>query len=438
MSLSRSLNTGTSSLRANQQRFDVISNNIANVSTHGYKSSRTNFSETFNQVYSHGRSPDNKSGVGVGGTNPYQIGLGVSVGSITHDFTQGNLESTGRPLDLALQGDGFFVYNFNGREMYSRAGALTRDKAGNVTDSTSGAFLQGYNVSKDANGRILKDASGANLINRTKNNIVIEPNTISPPGQTKNVALSGNLNSADASGAIRNTSINVYDNLGNTHTLDFTFTKAATANEYTLAVKMDDKAITIPTSAVQFNEDGTLKTPTSISLSSTDLNTALGTTSFNTSSNINVQLAQSDNVLTGLTQYSGPNTATAGEQDGYAAGTLTDLSVDDKGQIWGAFTNGQSEVLAQVVIAKFANPEAMKHEGNNFLTVTPNSGMATIGTPGESFPSTAVKSNYLEMSNVELTTEFTNMITTQRAYEAAAKTITSSDEILQTTVNLKR
>lgn len=447
MSLSRSLNTGTSSLRAHQRKFEVVSNNIANVNTTGYKSSRTNFSETFNQVFSYGKQPDHNQGIGVGGINPLQLGLGVSVGSITHDFSQGTFETTNRPLDLALQGDGFFIYNINGRDLYSRAGALSRDKEGNITDSSSGAFLQGYNVQKDANGRIIKDSNGVNLVYRKKNNLKIDPNIISPPGQTRNIAISGNLNAADPAGVVRNSSINIYDNLGTVHALNLTFTKSTTANQFALTAQIDGNNVTIPTAAanVIFNADGSLQTPQEVQILASDLNTALGggSTAFDTNPPANdryisIKLASPTNVLTGLTQYSGPNTATAGEQDGYAAGALIDLSFDDKGQIWGAFTNGQSEILGQLVVAKFANPMGLKHEGGNFLTVSPNSGIATIGTPGESFPNTLVKSNNLEMSNVDLTTEFTNMITTQRAYEAAAKTVTTSDEILQITVNLKR
>ncbi len=444
MSLSRSLNTGTSSLRAHQKRFDVISNNIANVNTTGYKSSRTNFTETFNQVFGYGKGPDHNQGIGVGGINPIQLGLGVNVGSITHDFSQGTFETTNRSLDLALQGDGTFIYNINGRDIYSRAGVLNKDKEGNIIDSASGAFLQGYNVQKDANGKIIKDALGNNQVFRKKENLKIEPKLISPPGQTKNIALTGNLNASDPAGVVRNSSINVYDNVGTVHALNLTFTKSATSNEYTLTAQIDNNDITLDAAfqTVTFNPDGSLNTPQNITIPTTDLNTALGagSTAFDTVTNttLNIQLAAPNNVLTGLTQYSGPNTATAGEQDGYGAGTLIDISFDDKGQVWGAFTNGQSEILGQIVIAQFANPSGLMHEGGNFLTVTPNSGAATIGTPGESFPNTLVKSHNLEMSNVDLTTEFTNMITTQRAYEAGAKTVTASDEILQITVNLKR
>ena len=183
MGLSRSLSTGTSAIRANQQRFDVISDNIANVSTYGFKSSRANFSEQFSQVYTLGSSPDTASGVG--GTNPVQYGLGVKVGSVSVNTKQGNLETTERPLDLALQGDGYFIYNVNGQEMYSRAGTLTKDDSGNIVDSSTGAILQGYNVETDSSGNIVKDSNGVNVLKRTKADLNISPNVVSPPGQTK-------------------------------------------------------------------------------------------------------------------------------------------------------------------------------------------------------------------------------------------------------------
>lgn len=439
MSLSRSLNTGTSSLRAHQTRFDVISNNIANVNTHGYKSSRTNFTETFNQIYDHGRMPDIKAGIGAGGMNPFQIGLGVRVGSVTHDFSQGNLDITNRPLDLALQGEGFFIYRKNGGEVYSRAGAISHDKEGYLAESSSGAMLQGYNVSKDANGRIAKNADGTSILEGKYDNLRIEKNIVSPPKQTAKISLAGNLNSSDATGAVRNTSINIFDNQGAVHSLNFRFTKHATANRYDLSVQYDGNDITLTTDPqpVTFRPDGTIIGPSSINITAEMLNNVIAGR-FAAGSIIEVSLADPHNILTGITQFSGPSNATAGKQDGYGSGTLIDLSIDDLGQVWGSFTNSQSEILGKVVVAKFANPQGLKHMGDNFLMKSPNSGDPTKGSVSEILPSTAVRSNSLEMSNVDLTTEFTNMITTQRAYEAAAKTVTSSDEILQTTVNLKR
>ncbi len=438
MALTRSLSTGSGALQAQQRNFDVISNNLANTNTTGYKASRTNFVDQLSQVMSYGSSPDAQGGTGVGGTNPTQIGLGVGIGSITMNMTEGTIETTDRPLDMALNGDGYFIYNENGQQVYSRDGAVTRDKAGNLVDSNTGAFLQGYNVQVDANGRILKDADGNNILNRSMTNVTVPNSVISPPHQTENVTISGNLNADAETSATRQTSISIYDNQGATKSLNLTFTKSATANEYTVSATLNGKSVAMSATTVKFNTDGTLNTPLSLTITGAALNTATGTTSFDTSKSLAIKLADANSLTSGLTQYAMSSTATLSQQDGYEAGSLNDLSVDKEGKIIGAFSNGQSEVLGQVVIAKFANPAGLMKEGDNFFSVSPNSGAAVIGTAGEIFPSTSILGNALEASNVDLTEEFTNMITAQRSFEAASRIVTVSDQLLQETTNLKR
>ncbi|MDQ1264918.1 MAG: Flagellar hook protein FlgE [Bacteroidota bacterium] len=440
MGLTSSLTSGASSLVAHQKRMDVISNNIANSNTIGFKSSRVSFAEQFNQIKSYGKSPDLTVGGGTGGMDPMQFGLGVKIGAVTREMQQGVLETTNRPLDMALQGDGFFVYNLNGKQLFSRAGGISRDSSGYLVDSSSGAYLQGYNLQLDANGKTVKDANNLNILNRKVDNLRIPPNMISIPKQTEKVTISGNLNSSTAVGDSRTTSINIFDTQGAARSLGLTFTKTANANEYSISATIDDNAVTLGTTLIQFNNDGTLSTPLSLSITAADLNTAIGSPLFDaaTPKNITISLAESDNLLGGLTQFSGPNTATAFEQDGYQSGDLSGLSVDEKGQLWGAFTNGQSEILGQVVISKFTNQEALLNEGGNFFSVSPDSGLPNIGTAGEIFPSTRVAGSTLEQSNVDLTSEFTDMITTQRAFEAASRTITVSDSLLAETNQLKR
>ena len=348
MGLSRSLSISASSMQAHQQRFDVISNNIANASTIGYKSNRANFSEQFNQIMNYGKSPDSAAGIGIGGINPQQMGLGVKVASITQNMNQGTIETTNRPLDLALQGDGYLIYNLNGRQIYSRAGAITQDKIGNLIDSGTGAFLQGYNTQVDANGAIIKDANGANSLNRTLTNLQISPNIMSLPWQTQNVVISGNLNSSDPAGTERQTSIDIYDNLGGVRTISLTFTKSANANEYNVSATIDGNAVTLANNTITFNNDGTLNNPNQLQFSATDLNTALGSQVFDetTPKDITVTLASAGSLISEqLTQFAGPNTATATQRDGYESGSLLGLTVDQQGKVWGSFTNGQSELL---------------------------------------------------------------------------------------------
>jgi flagellar hook protein FlgE len=443
MALIRSLTAGTSSLKAHQQRLDVISNNIANINTIGYKSSRVTFADQFNQTFGSGSSPNAISAGGIGGIDPIQIGLGVKVGSIKLDFSQGAIQNTNRPLDMALQGDGFFVFRRNGQELYSRAGAFSLDSEGNLVDSSSGAFVQGYNLETDSNGRVLKDPNGTNRLARGVENIRISPSFKSAPRQTQNINVTGNLNASSATGSTYNTSINIFDSQGAPRVLGFTFTKSATPNQWDVSATIDGNAVTLPSSSITFNADGTLAAASiTQNITAANLNAALGagSTAFDatTPKNLKVSLADSSNLLGGLTQFSGQNTITAGGQDGYAAGELNRLSVDQTGKIIGSFTNGQSELLSQVVLAKFTNSDGLSKEGGNFFTVSPNSGLATLGTAVEIFPSTRVSAGSLEESNVDLTEQFTDLISTQRAFEAASRTVTISDQFLQEINGLKR
>ncbi len=440
MALARSLAIGAGALQAQQQLFDVVSNNMANVNTLGFKSGSVSFTDQLNQTITHGKSPDSIAGIGVGGVDPKQLGLGVKVGAIRNDMSQGAIEGTNRPLDMAIQGEGFFVYNMNGQELYSRAGAVSRDKNGFLVDSATGAYLQGYNLETDARGRTAKDSEGNNVLVRKAENLQIANDIISQPSQTQNVSVTGNLNAGMLVGESKTTSIKIFDNVGTARDLEITFTKSANANEFAVTMNIQGKAITPSSSTVTFNADGTLNSPLSFLVTAQNLNTALGGNVFDatTPKNINIKLADTGNLLGGLTQFSGPNSATTSAQDGYAAGSLNSLSVDYTGKIWGTFTNGQSEALGQTVLAKFTNPGGLVKEGSNFYRNSPNSGLAYLGTAGEVFPSTSIAGESIEHSNVELTTEFTKMIEAQRAYETAARIITVMDQILAQATILKR
>jgi len=421
--ISRSLTTGASSLKSQQRRFDVISNNIANVNTTGFKSGRVNFIDQFSQTYNIGKAPDQISGNGVGGVNPVQYGIGVRVGSISQDMTQGSIETTNRPLDLALQGDGYFVYNYFGKEVYSRAGAIAKDKDGFLVDSSTGAFLKGYNVEFDANGRFVKDANGYNNVRKSVENMKIPPNIVSPPKQTQNISATGNLDANAAIGDKRETSINIFDNQGGSHTITITYTNTA-KNTWGVSAKLDGQydITTITPASITFNNFGVPDTGMDkIDIPTADMNTALGFTAFDVATtNVTVKLYDATNPTSGLTQFAGPNTASLVEQDGHTQGSLNDVSVDSTGKIWGAFSNGEAEVLGQVAVAKFANPSALMKDGQNFLVVSPDSGRANTGTAGDVFASTKIVGGALEQSNVDLTEQFTDMIVTQRAFEAAS------------------
>lgn len=440
MGLSRSLSTGTSSLRAHQKKFDVIANNLANASTVGYKSNRVTFADQFSQTSTLGQKPDS-SGASTGGLNPIQYGLGVKVGAVQRNMDQGLIEVTGRPLDMAINGNGFFIYKADGQTKYSRAGAVVRDSNGYLVDAGSGSHLQGYNISYGPSGKPVKDSDGGNILDRSLSNLRIQPGFLSTPRQTSKIALNGNLNAQMETGEQRVTSINIFDKTGAPRELSLTFEKTATPNEYTLTGGIEGNAVTLSATTVTFNQDGSIDTPTDLTITAADLNAVLGGDLFDetTPTDLEISLVDSDgNAFGGLTQYSSSSNATIQSQNGYEAGELLNLQVSPRGELVGTFTNGQSEVIGQVAISKFTNPEGLITSGGNFFEASPNAGTPNIGTAGETFPSSTIAGSALEQSNVDLTVEFTEMISTQRAFEAASRTVTVGDQMLAEINQLKR
>ena len=465
MGLIRSLSVGTSSLVAHQAKFDVISNNMANASTVGYKSNRANFAEQFNQIYTRGKASESEKGYANGGLDPLQFGLGVKLASINKDFSQGVIESTNRPLDVALQGDGFFVIKNNGVQRFSRFGAFKLDGEGYLVDSNTGGFIQGYNTAQDPYEITYRSSTGENMLDRTLSNIQIPVSTVSLPRQSQEVTMLGNLNSDATEGfdSIRRTSMVIYDEIGGARTLSFTFYKVA-ENDWLVGLEIDgvnqgsgaegeiylnpnDPDDILPAfGRVTFNTDGTIANvipndnpmaPFSLTLpGGSIINANGGVDKF--PKDLHITLADPTNLSLGLKQYAADSNANFESQDGWTLGELEDLQVDARGRILGSFTNGQTEVLAQIAMAKFANNEGLVNTGMNYFKVGPDSGDPIIGTAIETFSTTQMVGNALEQSNVDLTTQFTDMISTQRAFEAASRTVTVSDTLLQEINQLKR
>lgn len=441
MGLSRALTTAQTSLLAHQRRLDVIANNVANVNTIGYKASRARFAEHIVQRLGIGLLPISGEG-GIGGVDPLQIGGGVRLAATVADMSQGTITPTNRPLDVALRGDGFFVVRLNGRQLFTRAGSLSLDAQGTVVDTATGALVQGYSIVLDANGLPVRDSAGNTVLSRQVGTLRIPPGLRSPAHQTERVRLSGNLSPAMSTGERIATSILIYDSRGVTHVLRLEFQKTATPGEFELTATLDGQTLSLPagSSPVRFRTDGTLDSPLSIAIPAAELNTALGANPpvFDASRTLTLELAPQGNLLSGVTQMAGPNTLTAVEQDGYGVGELVDLRIDVTGKLLGSFSNGRTEVLGQLVLAQFVNPGGLVREGDNLFAVSPNSGAPILGTAGELFSETSVVGGAVEESNVELTTEFTELIATQRAFEAAARTVTVSDQILAEINALKR
>lgn len=544
MPLLNSLFSGVSGLRNHQSMMDVISNNISNVNTIGYKGSRVTFSDTFNRIIRYGSNPTDTTG----GINTFQVGLGMRVNTVDRTWNQGTFEGTGITTDLALQGPGLFILENNGERYFTRAGAFIFDADGRLVNSQNGAVVQGKVANKEGiipPGNYLEDIQidstmrlpavatsriswGGNL------------NSASPLTRSENYLQTGNINSALAIGDSVTDSNSVYDENGNKYTFQVTFTKTAN-NTYNMTYRLNNSngttVIGPTTSEVVFdNTTGQLLTvggnpPAPIQVQDTTLginfnynmtgitqNNATstlastvdgnrkptivtgsvtvfdslgnaqiltlkytkignnnwrwsasvpenagtlsgnsGSISFNPDGSINTIVpnppvltytptggASAQNIIlnfgegfNGVTQTSANSVISALSQDGSAAATLSNLSIDKYGYIVGVFSNGQSRQLAQIMVATFPNLNGLLSVGENLYSVSANTGDPLIGEPGES-TGTTIQSGALEQSNVDLSEEFTRMIVSQRGFQASARVVTVSDSLLQEITNLVR
>lgn len=418
----RSLFAGVSGLRNHQVRMDVIGNNIANVNTVAYKTSRVTFEEAFAQLVQGASRPAGDASNLSGGTNPIQVGLGMNIGSIDLLFTQGNLENTGVTTDLAIQGDSFFVVSDGRRNSFTRSGNFQLDATGRLVSSTNGWVVQG----RQAVDGVITDTVG---------DIVLPFGQKSAAQPTTEVTVGGNLNAEAATADTRETSIVIYDQMGREYELNVTFTKSANPNEWSYAVEVDGTPSTVdPAAGLTFSNSGQLAT---VDGSNADANTTITFTDANGDPmSVTLDFGEIDQ-YSGLSQFAGASTAVTREQDGYTMGQLERIGIDQTGTITGAFTNGVNLTLGQIVLADFNNPSGLIRSGDNMYTISANSGAAVLGFAGEGSQST-ITSGALEMSNVDLAQEFTSMITAQRGFQSNARVITSSDEMLQELVNLKR
>lgn len=404
----RSLFSGVSGLKNHQTRMDVIGNNIANVNTVAFKAGRVNFEDILSQTVEGARSP--QAG-GMGGVNPKQVGLGMGISSIDTLFTPGSLQSTDNPTDFAVQGEGFFIVSDGSQVYYTRDGAFKTSADGALVNS-NGFRLQGWMADTDGN------------IDSTQalQNITIPVGAQMKPKATTQIALEGNLDANAAAGSEWITSVQVYDSLGNPHNLTITFEKSGTiTNGWDWEATLDGSTAT-GTGNITFDANG--------SISSSGTGTANFAIPGANAISLNIDFSQ-------LTQFGGNPTAYINFQDGYEAGSLDMVSTDSGGVLTGIFTNGQSKALAQIALATFSNPGGLLKEGGNLYQISNNSGLPNIGT-ADSGGRGSIAVGKLEMSNVDLAQEFTNMIVTQRGFQANSRVITTSDEMLQDLINIKR
>ncbi|MFC7861654.1 flagellar hook protein FlgE [Arthrobacter koreensis] len=385
----RSLYSGISGLRSHQTMLDVTGNNIANVNTTGYKATAVQFQDTLSQLTQGATAP----GPNNGGGNPAQVGLGVLVSGITTNFTQGSAQSTGRATDMMISGDGYFVTKQGTQTTYTRAGAFDLDAEGRLV-TTDGKIVQGWT---GVNGVI--NTGGA------VGNVQLPDGAIAPAVATSQATVGGNLPSETAVGGTVVRDMDVYDANGVATVVPLTFTR--TAGGWTASAGGQP----------------------------VDLAFADGIQDAANADTLTVNGVQVN--LTALTSYAGVSTASVTGQNGRAAGTLESFSISKDGTIIGSFTNGAKQSLARIAVATFTNPAGLEKAGNSGYTATVNSGNPVLGGPGDPGMGNAIAGS-LEMSNVDLSQEFTNLIVAQRGFQANARIITTSDEVLQELTNLKR
>ncbi|NPV92045.1 MAG: flagellar hook protein FlgE [Firmicutes bacterium] len=408
----RSLYAGVTGLRNHQTRLDVIGSNIANVNTVGYKKSRVTFRDALYQNLRGASSPQGNRG----GTNPQQIGLGMNLSTVDVIHDGSSSQSTGKTTDLCIQQGGYFIVNDGGRNFFTRAGNFDFDQTGNFVNLANGYQVMGYLA--NANGVINYD----NLVPLSKANY----STV-PPRATTSAVINGNFDAEipiTAPGNTKTVTKSVFDSLGYEHTLNVTYTHTA-VNAWTVSYALDGTA-GAATANITFDPDGTLAaaSPTTLAVSSAI------TTGATTPLALTVDFAD-------ITQYESETTAAIASQDGYEPGDMRSFTIDVTGTIMGSYSNGISQNIGQVATATFQNPAGLLQVGENMFQFSNNSGDPQIGAPGTGSRGTIIPGS-LEMSNVDLSSEFTDMIVTQRGFQANSRIITTSDEMLQELVNLKR
>ncbi len=443
-----SLFSAVSGLRNNQTAMDVIGNNIANVNTTAFKSGQANFTESFSQVLAGASRPSANSG----GVNALSVGLGSQLSSIDTAFTQGNLQSTGVPTNLAIQGSSLFVVAKGPLTMYTRDGNFKWDSEGKLVAS-NGAIVQGLMATNGVLGGSLTNISAP--VGQT-----------APASATTAVAVTGNFNSeapviaavdihnptaaelADPanSGSIAQNTLSVYDSLGTKHSLtlvswktgantwDAKIDPAGLNYDATKPYTFGPGAESSPAAAATpwqftFNADGTVNA-TSSNLPSVTFTPSKGGAAVSLKLNPGAG-------STGVTSLAAGSSAVLSFQNGYGSGVLQNVAIAPDGTVTGAFSNGTSQTLGQIALAAFNNPEGLDRAANSMYTASANSGSPLVGYSGKDNTSTVASGN-LEMSNVDLAQEFTSMIITQRGFEANGKMVTSSDQMLMTLIQMKQ
>lgn len=458
----RSMYSGVSGLRVHQTKMDVISNNIANINTVGFKRATASFKDSFNQTLSSASAANQDRG----GINPQQIGMGANVGTIVNVMGQGAAQRTDYGSDLMIDGDGFFIVKDATGFSFTRAGVFEVDAKGNLVDP-NGYNVCGWKAVDDPDNpgqqKIIKDTV-------TPINIYDGDNLYAPAQQTTSIEFTGNFN--QTTNPTQKNTISFYDSQGNKYTINVQFQKdPANANQWTLSIPEAQNQppvgagqveVTVngsekmylptanlginPNGTIKFKADGTLEFAgnaggTSINIQNIDL-TQLKKVDNGQLVNANLGGELNPNTLnvdfSKVTQFNSKANVTSETKDGNTSGSMTGYSIDANGIIRGTYSNGQTKILAQIPLANFKNPAGLEKAGSNLYKETGNSSeFDGIGVEASALGS-KLQGGALEMSNVDLSYEFSEMITTQRGFQANSRIITTSDEMIQELVNLKR
>jgi len=412
MSLISALFTGVSGLSSNAQALNVIGDNIANVNTVGFKGSKAVFSDTFSTLLANGDTTS-------------QVGTGSQLQSILQSFSQGAFESSSNALDLAVDGSGFFVVNNGTGNFYTRNGQFRLNDQGLVQSST-GETLQGFQITNGVTSSALTNVNLAGVQ--------------SAPQASTEFTLGANLNAASSGGVTFTSPVTIFNSVGSQVILSLAFTKAATGNTWNFVASPSQGTVTSGgTGSVTFDTTGQISSLNGGGIA--DLSIVIDYSAANppaATQTLTWDLVDAGGAtnrkLTGFAAQSNNNSLV---QDGFSTGTLLGLSTNSDGIISGLFNNGQSDNLFQVALADFLSPVGLSRVGQNLFAESNQSGQPIIGAANTGGFG-GILGSTLELSNVDLATEFVTMIQTQQAFQAAARVITVTDDLLTETVNLVR
>ena len=410
-----SFSTALSGLKANTTAIDVVGNNLANLNTAGFKESTVEFQDLVTESI----------GAGLGST---QVGFGVATPITVRQFTQGAIQSTGGPLDAAIQGDGFFVVQTPDGTEYTRGGSFEVDTGGNLI-TASGQFVQGWTA---VNGVLNSNGPTAN--------ITVPTGTLAPPLATDTLSANLNLDASASAGpppATFSTSVQVYDSLGTAHTVTLAFTKSATANQWIYSGSFPAGDTTSPstpvTGTLTFDSNGNLLTP-----AATDPQPIISAPGLADGANdLNITWNMWDGISPRITQFAQTSSTSAQAQDGTAAASLVSVGLANGGIVLAQYSDGTQIAVGQMAMADIRNPESLVAVGNSNYLPSAITALPAIGVPGTGGRGTVLGGS-VEGSTVDIATEFTNLIVYQRAYEANAHVVTTVDQLSQDTIALKQ